>query len=199
MGEENPQENEKAIEQRKAELAEKLNSYHISLDQWGKGSAKTLDHLLEEIEAGETVLVEEQGELVRKLGFVGVIIYYEDGSGRYKLREEKQAFRDGRIRTRPHLEGSVSEKMKPGEAPLEAVQRGLAEELAMKVDPDNIKYLAEKKIVSDSPSYPGLNTHYFKYIFELTLPKERANPEGYVGEETDQTNYWRWLKQKQEE
>ena len=74
----------------------------IDTSLWGKGEAKTLAHLQKEIENGETVLVAgEKGELLRKVMFGGADVYYKSPDGKkYRLKEEKQGFKDGRERRR---------------------------------------------------------------------------------------------------
>jgi hypothetical protein len=108
---------------KRVEAEQLLRRYNMPLDQWGKGEAKTLDNLLEEIENGEAVLIEDEaGELVREISVVWMTVFYSDESGnRYRLIEEKQVFDDGRERTRD-LSISVGEKMKPGEGPLETAR-----------------------------------------------------------------------------
>ena len=71
------------------DFMELLKKYDIPIDKYGTGSYKTLNHLYNEISDGETILVEENGELVRKVQFVGARIIYKNGNQWYRLFEAK--------------------------------------------------------------------------------------------------------------
>ncbi len=59
-----------------------LSKYAVPYTSWGTGNAKTLAHLLKEINIGEAKLEETQ-----------------DGSKTLKLFEEKQVYKNGRVIT----------------------------------------------------------------------------------------------------
>ena len=104
-------------------LSRYLMNHNIPVETWGTGSAKTLDHLLNEIKGKECKLIEVDGELIRTIYVVSAEIYYMDTFGSFKLKEERQVFKGGRSRTRS-LESSLSEKIKADEIPIDGIIRG---------------------------------------------------------------------------
>ena len=175
------------------DLEKYLTSFKIPIDKWGKGYAKTTEHLLWEIESGECNLIEKNGYLVREIEFVMCEIYYSEGEKTYKLIEEKQVFKDGRVRRRDK-KSSVSEKMKIGEDPLESLIRGIEEELSISVDAGQIQIgdKIEKEDISDS--FPGLITKYNGYNFTCFLNKFQYDPTGYQEKQKDKSTYFTWAQ-----
>lgn len=173
------------------ELAGYLNSFGIKTGSWGRGSAKTVGHLAEEIEEGETVLFEENGELTRQIQVAGVNVFYQNR----RLYEDRQEFSDGRIRKRT-LAYSLSEKFKTHESPEDAAKRALREELGIdgKID---IKEIGKNIETEDSLSYPGLKTRYIIYGFETLLSPEQFSADGYVERGKDKKNYFLWKEIEQ--
>lgn len=168
-----------------------LKEFSIDPEMWGKGKAKTLDHLVKEIVIGETTLdVTPDGNLVRVVHLSSVDLTYKD----LKLVEEMQIFEDGRVRIR-QLSATVTEKIMPGENPKEAALRGIQEELDIK----NKMKLKKRNYYErelDSPSYPGLRSLYKIQTFSSTIPQNAFLPEGYI-EQNDQdgiTAYFVWKK-----
>jgi hypothetical protein len=173
-------------------LRQQLEAAGIDVSEWGKGQAKTLAHLQKEIEDGETVLVNgKRGELLRRVVVCSADVFYVSHDGqKFRLKEEKQIFKDGRERKR-NLENSVSEKMKPGEDPKKAIIRGLKEELGIEGEISLKETGVDEQILS-SPSYPGLQSHYIHHKFEAILNDEQFRPEGYVEEQKDKSTYFVW-------
>ena len=173
-------------------LEQQLADAGIDVSQWGKGAAKTFEHLQKEIDSGEMVLVkDENGELLRRLVVGKADILYTSPEGKkYRLVEEKQVFKDGRERRRD-LGEAISEKMKPDENPTEATARGVQEELGIEGDLD-MKELAvnEERLVS--PSYPGLTSQYILHRYEATLKDEQFKQDGYIEEQPDKSTYFVW-------
>lgn len=173
-------------------LRKQLSAGGIDTSSWGTGQAKTLAHLQREIELGETVLTTgKNGELLRKVVGGGADIYYQSPDGkRYRLKEDRQIFKDGRERRRD-LGQAVSEKMKPGEDPQTAMIRGVEEELGIS---GKILLTATGTVEErvSSPSYPGLESQYIRHTFQVTLNDEQFNPEGYVEEQVDKSTYFVW-------
>lgn len=169
-----------------------LEEAGIDTSKWGIGNAKTLEHLLKEIQEGESVLNKnENGEYLREVVVADSEIYYNSPDGKvYRLKEEKQVFKDGRERRR-NLNGSVSEKMKSGEVPFDAILRGVREELGIT---GNIELMDNgvEDIVLDSPSYPGLKMRKVVYKFKINLTSEQFNPEGYIEKQEDKDTYFVW-------
>lgn len=173
-------------------LKKLLEDNGIDISQWGKGAAKTIEHLQKEIVEQETFLIiGETGELIRKVVIVGADIYYTSQDGkRYRLKEDRQVFNDGSERRRDYGH-AVSEKMKIEEEPEIAMIRGIREELGIEGVIQLSKTEADEKVIS-SPSYPGLNSHYIRYGFEVFLSENQFNIEGYVEEQADKKTYFVW-------
>lgn len=170
-----------------------LNKYNIPLKEWSKGSAKSVDNLIMEIENEETTLKEEGENLFRYIEFVGINIFYNDGNTNWKLVEKKQIFNDGRVRVRNNI-SSVSEKMKKGENPKLAAIRGIEEELSIKVDPSQIIFIENKQEEDKSKSYPGLTTKYNGYYFNCNLNSKQFKKEGYLEEQYDKKTFFNWIE-----
>lgn len=169
-----------------------LENKGIDTSQWGKGEAKTIEHLQREIEEQESILlIDDSGELIRRVMIVGADIYHTFQDGKtYRLKEDRQVFNDGRERRRDYGH-AVSEKMKIDEIPEAAMIRGIREELGIGGNIELTKTLADEKNIF-SPSYPGLNSLYIRYEFEVLLSDEQFNIEGYVEEQDDKKTYFIW-------
>lgn len=174
------------------ELKKQLEDSGIDISQWGKGEAKTIEHLKCEIDRGESVLKkDETGTLVRRVSIVGANIYHISKNGkRYCLIEDRQIFIDGRERRRDYGH-AVSEKMKPGEDPKDAIVRGIQEELGIDGVIDPQKTWEDEKI-SLSRSYPGLVSNYIRYEFEVILDEDQFKPDGYIEEQEKMNTYFIW-------
>ena len=173
-------------------LRQRLERVGIDVSSWGRGQAKTLEHLQKEIDSGETVLtVGKENELLRKVVVGGADVCYVSPEGkRYRLKEEKQGFKDGRERRRD-LGQAVFEKMKPDEDPKEAMTRGIREELGVEGEIILTEVGTVEQLLS-SPSYPGLQSQYIRHKFEILLKDEQFKPEGYVEEQSDKSTYFVW-------
>jgi hypothetical protein len=171
----------------KEELGKYLSSHNIPVDTWGKGSAKTLDHLLKEINGGETVLIERDGKVLRKVSVASITVTYQDKV----LYEDRQEFNDRRVRSRPQLKGSVSEKFLPSEKPEAVAKRALQEELGITGDVKLVKG-KEEEDVEESHSYPGLVMIMHTYRFSAELNDKQYSPNGYVEVQKDKKTYFAW-------
>ncbi len=185
----------KSIEYDKAKLLDLLNQYAIPLDDWGTGEAKTFDHLFEEIQTGESVLIEDKnsGELVRELSFLAIVVLYRHNEDVFQLTEEKQVFTDGRHRVR-QSDISVGEKIKQGENNMEeAVKRALLEELGIG-EGFNIGKIEQTKEEVDSKSYPGLKSRRTRFDVSVEIDSTQYNSDGYKEVQLDKTTYFIWKK-----
>ena len=177
------------------ELKQQLQNSGVDVSKWGTRQAKTLQHLLKEIKDGETILVKNnEGKLLRENIVGNAIIYYISSEGKkYRLREEKQIFKDGRERQRALFH--VSEKIKTTEDPKEAMTRGIKEELGIKSE-INLTQIDTNIELLISPSYPGLQTQYILHKFETILNDEQFKPEGFIEEQPDKSTYFVWEEVK---
>jgi len=175
-------------------LKNRLEQAGISTAEWGKGEAKTLRHLAKELQEGDCSLVEDGSTLIRTVIVGGADVFHETSDATYRLVEEKQVFTDGRQRKRD-LGHAVSEKMKPGENPAEAMARGLREELGISGELQ-LHYEGESSKTITSPSYPGLTSRYVNHRFTVFLGTDQFKPEGYIEVQYDKTTYFTWQRVK---
>jgi 8-oxo-dGTP pyrophosphatase MutT (NUDIX family) len=178
------------LDQDIAALRNRLERSGISTAEWGKGEAKTLANLVKELQEGDSSLVEENGKLVRTVIVGGADVFYETPEGSLRLKEEKQVFQDGRERRRD-LGSAVSEKIRPDEAPAEAMLRGLREELGITGEV-TMRYEGESGKTITSPSYPGLTSRYVNHKFTAVLSADQFKPKGYIEVQDDKTTYFVW-------
>lgn len=173
-------------------LQKQLANAGINTSSWGTGQAKTLAHLQNEIENGEAILITgEIGELLRKVVVVAADIYYQLSDGQiYRLKEDRQVFKDGRERRRG-FGHAVSEKIKTDEDPRTAMIRGIKEELGISGEIFLTETGTEEQVIA-SPSYPGLKSHYIHHKFEATLTEEQFKPDGYKEVQADKTTFFVW-------
>lgn len=174
-------------------LKDQLQSVGIDISVWGQGEAKTLISLQKEIESGEvTLVINETGTLVREVIGAGADVYYTTKDGKkFRLKEEKQVFLDGRERHRTKRMGNaVSEKMKPGEDPIMVLVRGVREELGL--EDISFEFKGTYENIAESQSYPGLLSKYVLHLFEVHLKDSQFKIEGYVEEQDNLKTYFVW-------
>jgi hypothetical protein len=177
-------------------LLSKLKEYNIPVEQWGTGSAKNVRNLYKEVQESESILKDEGGYLVRYIQFVGIRMYYTDANGRnWVLKEDRQEFKDGRIRRRK-IHSSVSEKMKYGEDPIIAAVRGIEEELGIRVLSNQLEKDRDLEYDEGSVSYPGLRTRYSGYKFNCTITDKQYEPRGYIERQEDKSTFFKWVEIK---
>lgn len=172
-----------------------LEFYAIEIHRWGINSAKTIQHLIKELNEEESVLCEnDDGLLIRQLNVVTALIYFETSDGtQHILREENQVFGDGRMRQRENKDSSVSEKMKPNENPEDAIKRGIQEELNIQGELIVTKYETTTK-TNYTDSYPTLLSQYNIHRYRVHLSKEQFNADGYIEKQQDKTTTFVWSK-----
>lgn len=174
------------------ELTTILGAAGVPLELWGQGSAKTIEHLHKEIVEGESeVYRDASGSLRRQVAVTWVDVLYISPSGEtFLLKEDRQVFTDGRVRTRT-LPGSLMEKRKPGEEAVDAAMRALSEEINID-DPVGLYQIPTETKPSKTDSYPGLNSSYAVTGFVAEIPHGSYKPEGYIEVQPDKTNYYVW-------
>ncbi len=185
-----PQESERET------ILARLKSHGIDTSTWGTGSAKTVDHLLKEVSDGEVELVERNGQLYRELTLVNVdVVYTDEDNQQLHLVEDKQVFNDGRVRNRKGIVGaSLSEKIKSEENRPEAAIRALKEELGIEIGDNEMSSYDTIDDTFESPSYPGLQTHYQGEKFRIVLHSDQFKSGGYVEVQKDKNTYFVWEK-----
>jgi hypothetical protein len=171
-----------------------LEKYCVPVELWGKGAHKSLDDLTREVFNQDSKLVIFDGELVRKLKCVDVEVLYSDNGRLLRLKETKQVFKNGSSRERGFR--GISEKITTLEKPVQGTKRALKEELGLdERDTENnveIEFLEEVFEQKNSPSYPGLTTHYTVYNMRAYLSENEFNPNGYVEKQENITTYFEW-------
>ena len=83
-----------------------LKDNGVDISKWGKGEAKTLNHLLQELIKDECKLEIKDGKVIRIVHALSINVIYKGEV----LKEEYQRFKDGRIRKRK-MDCSVAEKI----------------------------------------------------------------------------------------
>lgn len=175
----------------KEDIQKLLEEHHVPFEEWGKGSAKTLDHLVKEVQQGESELAVSSVTLIRRVRIAWIHVYCEVNGKTYRLKEEVQIFTGGRERRRI-LPGSIGEKLQTGEqADSNLVQRALAEELGVQKTL-SIRKLYAKDNREDSPSFPGLTMEAVNYFFEVKISPEEFKPEGYSEVQSDKVTFFVW-------
>jgi hypothetical protein len=179
------------LQAKTSEVKKLLQTYGVPVEQFGTGKAKTLEHLAQEILEGETVLVDKDGKIVRRVELVHIDVRFTQNGDEFQLVEDGQVFIDGRERRRG-LTG-ISEKMKPGENPLICAKRALAEEIG--VDSGNdIQVMETEEETKTSPSYPGLSTEYRRHKMKITISEKDFLEDGYTEVQPDKTTYFVWRR-----
>jgi hypothetical protein len=176
------------------ELTNKLKEYSIPVEEWGTGEAKNVEHLLDEIRGEECNVEDRGGYLIRSIEFVGVRIYHKDKDNvTWVLKEDKQEFKDGRVRRR-NMPSSVSEKMKFGEDSLISAIRGIKEELGINVEGHQLIKMRDLFYNRGSQSYPGLRTRYKGHQFTCFFNDDQFDENGYIEVQKDKSTFFKWFK-----
>ncbi len=170
---------------------------NINLGLWGIGKAKTVTHLVDEVQEGEAILEIVNGYIVRRIQSISITVY-SPTQPTLLLREVKQVFQDGRVRQRNLPDNcSVAEKVKAlhNETPEEAAIRGMLNELKIQVDLEQLIYNRKYTKEGTSNSYPGIITEKEIHIFECKFTQDQFKPTGYIEEQEDKTNHFKWINQ----
>ena len=170
-----------------------LQSNGVETDQYGKDIYKTVGHLFNEIKEGECKLSKVDDDLIREVNFVGARIIYKKNGEWLRLYEEKQIFKDGRIRRRKAMPYSAAEKFKFGEDPKEVIIRGMKEELNIDLGIDQFVFFNKTKFENNN-DYPGIISYHTGYEFLVVLNNDQFKEEGYIENQIDKDVYFTWKK-----
>jgi hypothetical protein len=171
-----------------------LKKFNVPVELYGTGGFKTVNHLFNEIKEGETVLTEKDGKLIREVNFVGARIIYKKEGSWIHLYEEKQIFKDGRVRRR-NLPYSMAEKFKLGEEPKKVLIRGMKEEIDLNITNDQFNYFNKLRF-EDNSDYPGITSFHTGYEFLVVLKDNQYVEEGYIERQSDKDVYFKWKSLK---
>ena len=159
----------------------------LPLTKYGTGLARSFEHLIKEIELGESnILFDNQGRPLRQINVSLINVTYLNK----KLVETKQITSQGVINNRRYE--YVSEKAFQDEPALVCAVRGLREELDLIISPERLVYREERQEERMGPSYPGLKTRYNFSEYSLTLKKEEYQFCYVEVNEDDTTSIFRW-------
>ena len=141
---------------------------------------KSADDLADEVERGESTLVEVDGRLVRRVRTAAVIVTHEG-----RVLRETSYERDGKkiIRSLPW---SIAEKCIGSESFEDAAMRALREELGVTGE---LVFVNEEVVLGDSPAYPGIALENTVRTYRCALKEVR---ERYVEEQATGRIVWEW-------
>lgn len=149
------------------DLAQLLLLNGINTDNWSHDRGnKTIADLQTEIELGESSLESIDGTLVRIVKVVKIDVNVWLGNRLFILVEDRQIFFTGAIRQRG-IE-NLSEKIKLNETPIQAACRALKEEIDLDFN-EELMFKGEKIHHQRSLSYPGLNSYYQTFNYQIIL------------------------------
>ncbi len=177
----------------RADVLAFLAQHGLAPAEWGVGTSKSAEDLLDELATGESRIVLYAGQLMRAVELVKIAVTTEHAGVRYRLVEDRQVFSsDDRVRRRPTA-WAVWEKLTPGEEPLPGARRALGEELKL----SGIDALEADEIgVTFEPAqdYPGLPTIAFAHAFQCCLPAALFRPSGFAEVGRSKTTYFHWTR-----
>jgi len=176
---------------------ERMLQRHVDLSLFGKGKAKSLADLLEEVANGETTLSEENGRIVRRISVITINVFVDLNGDRYCLVEDRQIFDDGRERRR-NLPSSLSEKIHQNEDVLTAVSRALQEEIGVNEFTLLIPNPHKRIERNESPSFPGIFSEYTLHGVDVVISPSEYK-EKYQEREKDLVTHFKWVRVKKEE
>ena len=173
-------------------LKEKLEEAKINTRKWGENGVKTVQHLLDEMNNGETKLViNTEEKLIRFVKVVAINVYYHmDDKYAWKLVEERQQFPDGTIKRR-NIDTSLGEKIRGNENPTESAIRALKEELGFDM-PYTLTPLKSILREKESEFFPGLLSSYETHFFSCSIPLRLFKAKGYVEKKAEKKIFFIW-------
>jgi hypothetical protein len=160
---------------------------------WGEGATKSVADLWEELDEGETQILQAGNELIRRTHVAAVDVMANLSSGeRYQLVESKQIYTGGWVRERS-LITSLAEKIKPTEDTEMAVRRAVAEELGIQAL-KNLELLGEQVMYKPSTTFNGISTQLLLRLAKVEIAEEDFDPDGYVEHQAEKSVYFSWRR-----
>lgn len=186
-----------------------LTDHNIDISRFGKGEAKSLQQMANEVASGSARLMldaSEHKKLVRVVDVVLLRIYNQPNKAKV-LIETAEQFPDGRKRAIARLPGT---KKEPHESSKETAERILKDMMNMADCKISFDY-DEKEVFeeeSESPSYPGVKTVYRKEILEGCVIATDKDILGRIGlpaatatwsaeDPKKNTKFFTWMPEKQ--
>lgn len=164
-----------------SDLENLLQKHNIDTSCW----IKPVSELWKEIQNGESILVEKNGTLKRRVHVANVVCRFRD----LQLYEEKQVFKNGTTLRRGFK--CVSEKIMGDENPQDAAKRGLQEELGIPVGEVEVLCCGIAQSNMCSETYTGLKSQCMRYEFECEIPEKWFKDE-YVEVQESKSTYFKW-------
>jgi len=198
-----------SIQQQLKALETFLVNHGVSEDNisfWGQNGTKPLSALLKEIKSGETILVLNNNNVVRLVKVVSIRIF--DSPAKTRVLKETGHYDQNMNKIRDRKNIGILEKMEPGEKPINAIIRGIHEELGnryahnLRFFKGNPTYNIDKPDIKlGSNSYPGLNGQYMFYKEEGYIPvltQEKSVSPFYTIEQNNDGSFkryieWQWI------
>lgn len=172
-----------------------LQRFGIDPTQFGKGQAKTLKNLADEINAGESRLVIEDGKVFREVEALALDVFIEHEGQVLKLIEEQQVFTDGRTRVRANLPSSLGEKITLGSDPAESIPRALDEELGV-ARFEQMEPLWSQAQEVNTGTFPGITTRSNLHRAPIKLDSSEFKPT-YVENQAEKSVHFKWLTRQE--
>lgn len=139
----------------------------IDPNTWSRDrGTKDINDLAAEIEAGEAKLESIDGILTRIIRVANIFIHVRLGDELFALVEDRQIFFTGAIRRRGLK--NIAEKLQADETPLQAAHRAVREEINLDFEGEWV-FTGEENHQRGSPSYPGLNSCYQMFNYQIVL------------------------------
>lgn len=181
------------------------------IEYWGTKRTKSLNNLLTEIINKDTILEYIDNMITRSISVLHVSVYNGENK-EYSLYEIGHINQEGEYSPR-NTEG-IREKFNPNaERPIDALKRGISEELGNKYS-EKYRFMKgvplydiESPIIDfkDSHSYPGLLATYKTYRDEIFIPELSIDfppspgavfktEETYSNDEFKRFILWQWRK-----
>jgi hypothetical protein len=177
------------------ELELLLLNHEIDTSLYGKKGSKSLLQLFKEVQEGETVFTEENGNLIRNVAVANVCLIKNNKV----LIEAKQLIHALNTERKRYM--LLAEKCYPEEltdTSYGVVKRALYEELGIKnFDAQDIRKVVSEINVTISMSYPGLETKYSSTTYFINndygIPDNRVFTEYNPNGTARITAWWSWM------